>query len=148
MARRGNESGRCGSRSLLATVLLALSAGCSGDESAPAAQPPASSGGSKASTTTAAPSDDASRGVDLVKRGERIYNINCIACHHRNPTQDGGLGPAIAGASYELVEARVVRGEYPPGYTPKSDTRLMIPLPHLEPEIEALTVFLAQATAN
>jgi mono/diheme cytochrome c family protein len=134
-------------------LLVALAVGCGGDESGPPAQPGSSASGSTALAATAPATaatlpDAADRVADLVKRGERIYNVNCIACHHRNPTKDGGLGPAIAGASYELLEARVVRGEYPPGYTPKSDTRLMIPLPHLEPEIEALTVFLAQATAK
>ena len=69
--------------------------------------------------------------------------MNCIACHARDPREDGGLGPPIAGASYELVEARVLRAEYPPGYTPKKQTRLMVPLKHLEPEIASLTAYLA-----
>ena len=33
--------------------------------------------------------------------------------------EDGSVGPAVAGASRELIEAKVLRGEYPPGYTPK-----------------------------
>ena len=70
--------------------------------------------------------------------------MNCIARHHRDPTQDGGLGPAVAGSSYELLEARVLHATYPPGYTPKRDTRLMVPQTHLEPEIPALTAYLAQ----
>ena len=81
----------------------------------------------------------------LTRRGGAVYNTNCIACHHRDPGQEGGLGPPIAGASRELVEARVLRAQYPPGYLPKADTRLMIPLPHLENDIDALVAFLAQA---
>ena len=75
-------------------------------------------------------------------RGARVYAANCIACHNPDPTQDGVLGPAVAGSSLELLEARVLRGEYPPGYTPKRDTKAMIPLPHLAPDIPALTAYL------
>jgi len=118
--------------------VLAVASGCADeandDPGSTARSGPASS---------EAPGETTDSRVDLVARGERIYNVNCIACHHRDPTQDGGLGPPIAGSSRELVEARVLRGEYPPGYTPRTDTRLMIPLPHLEPEIDALTSFLA-----
>ncbi|MEZ4214877.1 MAG: cytochrome c [Myxococcota bacterium] len=138
-------------------LALAVAACGGGDEpnanaraSEPGAPARASSAGAEAPKARGATSD-ASAGAasgtpsqsELVARGERIYNVNCIACHHRDPTQDGGLGPAIAGSPRALVEARVLRGEYPPGYTPKRDTRLMIPLPHLEPEIDALTAFLA-----
>jgi len=115
---------------------IVLGAAACGSEDAAA---PAQSGSSSGTASSAT----ADEGDDLAARGERIYNVNCIACHHRDPAQDGGLGPAVAGASRELIEARVIRGEYPPGYTPKRDTRLMIPLPHLEPEIDALAAFLA-----
>lgn len=56
---------------------------------------------------------------------------------------DGALGPAVMGSSRELLEARVVRGEYPAGYTPKRESRVMIALPHLEPELDALAAFLS-----
>lgn len=79
---------------------------------------------------------------DLVKRGRSVYMSNCIACHNQNPAQDGALGPAIAGSSHELIEARVLRAEYPPGYTPKRDSKAMIALPHLAGEIDALTAYL------
>ncbi len=81
----------------------------------------------------------------LATRGRSVYMAYCIACHNADPTKPGGLGPPTAGASRELLEAKVLRGEYPPGYLPLRDTNAMIPLPHLEGEIEALTVFLAQA---
>ncbi len=81
----------------------------------------------------------------LATRGRSVYMAYCIACHHPDPTKPGGLGPPNAGASRELLEAKVLRGEYPPGYLPLRDTNAMIPLPHLEGEIEALTIFLAQA---
>ncbi len=72
---------------------------------------------------------------------------NCIGCHHINPEIEGPLGPPIAGSSRELIEARVLRAEYPPGYRPKRDTRLMVPLPYLAPEIAALAAYLDQSSA-
>jgi mono/diheme cytochrome c family protein len=76
-------------------------------------------------------------------KGEGVYKINCAACH--NPTdssKDGPIGPAIKGASRELLVARVMSGNYPPGYTPKRETKLMPPMVHLKDEIDNLTEFL------
>jgi len=83
----------------------------------------------------------------LVKRGEQVYLSNCTACHARDPSEPGPVGPPIAGSSLELLQAKVLRNEYPPGYTPKRDTKGMIALPHLEPELPALAAYLAQAAA-
>ena len=79
----------------------------------------------------------------LVKRGQQVYAINCTACHALEPTQVGPVGPAIAGSPLALLEAKVLRNDYPPGYTPQRDTRAMIPLAHLEPELPALAAYLA-----
>jgi mono/diheme cytochrome c family protein len=76
-------------------------------------------------------------------RGERVYRNVCATCHSGDPSQDGVLGPAIAGVSEELLRARVVHGSYPPGYTPKRNTRQMVALPHLESTIADLTAYLA-----
>lgn len=76
-------------------------------------------------------------------RGKRVYGNVCATCHGPNPAQDGVLGPAIAGASEELIRARVIEGGYPPGYTPKRNTKQMVPLPHLEPVIGDLVAYLA-----
>lgn len=78
----------------------------------------------------------------LVEAGRSVYNANCIACHGVDPTRDGALGPAVAGSSLELLEARVVRGEYPPGYQPKRPSRVMIALPHLESKLPELAAYL------
>jgi mono/diheme cytochrome c family protein len=108
---------------------------------APAApQPSATSTPSLEPEPLAPPPDPAA----LAARGRAVYNANCIVCHNLDPAQDGGLGPAALGSSRELLEARVLRAEYPEGYTPKRDTRAMVPLPHLEPELDALTAFLAR----
>ncbi len=79
------------------------------------------------------------------ERGRGVYLANCTACHNPDPTRNGMLGPAVAGSSRELIEARVVQGGYPPGYTAKVDTKLMAPLPFLAGEVDALTAYLSSA---
>ena len=141
--RTRNRSLDCLATCLL-TGLLALAMGCSGEETATETK--------AATTKPAAPESPAPNEApepaeqspaDLAARGRSVYMSNCIACHSPNPAMDGALGPAVAGSSYELIETRVMRGEYPPGYTPKRESRVMIPLPHLEPDLDALTAFLA-----
>ena len=67
---------------------------------------------------TAAPTKTAAAGDP--NRGRAIYLSNCAACHNPDPSKDGSVGPAIKGASRELIEARLMRASYPPGYKPKS----------------------------
>ena len=76
------------------------------------------------------------------ERGRAVYASNCTACHAMDPGADGPLGPAVVGSSRELLEARVIRGDYPGGYQPKRDSRVMAPLPHLLDEIDSLTAYL------
>jgi mono/diheme cytochrome c family protein len=83
----------------------------------------------------------------LARRGEQLFQSNCTACHALDPRQAGPVGPPVAGSSLELLEAKVLRNEYPPGYTPQRDTKAMIPLAHLEPELPALAAYLARAAA-
>ncbi|HKP97416.1 MAG TPA: cytochrome c [Fibrobacteria bacterium] len=78
-----------------------------------------------------------------VLAGRGLYLANCIACHNVNPALDGSLGPAIKGSSLELVKARVIHGEYPPGYTPKRATRIMVKLPLMEEDVEKIQAYLA-----
>ncbi len=80
-----------------------------------------------------------------VTRGERVYQNVCIACHHGDPTKDGAAGPAIVGSSYELLEARVVRGEFPPGYSPKRPGGAMPAFPYLANQIGDLAAYLEAA---
>ena len=86
--------------------------------------------------------------ADLVARGRSVYRGNCIACHNIDPSKDGGVGPALAGSSLELLQAKVLRNEYPPGYTPKRSSGNMIPLPHLEGELPALAAYLAASAGS
>jgi mono/diheme cytochrome c family protein len=80
----------------------------------------------------------------LAEQGRRTYQSVCIVCHNGDPTQDGAAGPAIAGSSRELLEARVLRGEYPPGYTPKRPGAAMPRFEYLADQIDALAAYLAE----
>lgn len=80
----------------------------------------------------------------LAQEGRRVYQNVCIACHNGDPTQEGSAGPAVAGSSRELVEARLLRAEYPPGYTPKRPGHTMPRLEYLADKIDALTAYLAE----
>ena len=81
-------------------------------------------------------------GDDAASRGKQVYLAECIACHHSDPAKDGSLGPAVKGASQGLLEAKLLRATYPPGYTPKRPTALMPPMPKLAPKIPDLAAFL------
>ncbi|MBY0401283.1 cytochrome c [Myxococcota bacterium] len=109
------------------------------EPSTPAAAPTAAEGG--ATPAQAAPVDPRSP-EELAAAGRSTYNANCIACHAMDPRTDGALGPAVAGSPLELIEARVMRAEYPAGYTPKRTTRVMVPMPHLQPKLPELAAYL------
>lgn len=81
-------------------------------------------------------------------RGARVYGNVCTVCHNADPSQEGTVGPAIAGSSQELLEAHVLRGEYPPGYTPKRTTHQMPQFPYLEESIPDLAAFLNDAAGS
>jgi mono/diheme cytochrome c family protein len=81
-------------------------------------------------------------GDPLVARGRQVYLAQCTQCHNVDPALDGPVGPAVKGASRDMLEAKVLRGEYPPGYTPKRPTKVMPPQPTLAPDIPALAAYL------
>ncbi len=84
-----------------------------------------------------------SQGVqDLIARGKVTYSSSCTACHNPDPKKPGSLGPEIYGSTRDLVEARVLRAEYPQGYKPKRATKSMVALPHLKNDIDALAAYL------
>jgi len=87
-------------------------------------------------------SQDSKNPPSLVERGKHYYKNVCTACHNGDPSKDGTLGPAVAGSSLALLEAKVLRGEYPPGYTPKRDTSAMPRFEFLAPEIPGLAAYL------
>jgi len=89
-------------------------------------------------------SDGGAAKSSAAQRGRQIYENVCIACHNSDPTQPGSLGPQVAGASRELLEARVLRGEYPPGYTPLRPGQAMPRFEYLKDHIGDLAAYLQQ----
>jgi len=75
-------------------------------------------------------------------RGKQAYQAHCVTCHNPDPSKAGPLGPPIKGSSRELLEARILRAAYPPGYKPKRDSAIMQPMPNLAPAIPDLAAFL------
>jgi mono/diheme cytochrome c family protein len=90
--------------------------------------------------------DEAAPLSEAAQRGRGVYMNVCVACHSADPTQDGSLGPNLVGTTRELLEWRVVRGAYPPDYTPKRTTGAMPAFPHLAGQIEDLHAFLREST--
>ena len=76
------------------------------------------------------------------ERGRVVYNSQCTACHAFDPSQPGPVGPEVKGSSQALLEAKIVRGTYPPGYTPKRPTSAMPPQPQVAGDIPALAAYL------
>jgi mono/diheme cytochrome c family protein len=80
----------------------------------------------------------------LYSQGKKVYMTVCVTCHNPDPKLDGSIGPANYGSSLDLLRAKVIKGEYPPGYKPKRNTVLMPPFEEHTKDIEALHVFLNQ----
>ena len=76
------------------------------------------------------------------ERGRRVYLSQCTACHATDPSQAGPVGPEVKGASREVLEAKILRGTYPPGHKPKRPTAVMPPQPPLAADIPALAAYL------
>ncbi|EPG73733.1 cytochrome C [Leptospira fainei serovar Hurstbridge str. BUT 6] len=80
----------------------------------------------------------------LSAKGKGIYIANCTACHNQNPKLDGPVGPSVANSTFELLKVRIRDGEYPQGYKPKRESKLMTKFPFSDEEISALEVYLKQ----
>ena len=78
----------------------------------------------------------------LAERGRQTFLAQCTACHNPDPAQAGAVGPAVKGTSRDLLEAKVLNGTYPPGYTPKRPTKIMVPIPAVAADIPALAEYL------
>ena len=76
------------------------------------------------------------------EQGRQVWLVPCVTCHNRDPGKDGPIGPAVKGSSQALVEARLLRGGYPPGYTPKRDSKVMPARPDLARSVADLAAFL------
>jgi mono/diheme cytochrome c family protein len=78
----------------------------------------------------------------LGQKGRQVYLGQCISCHNSDPAKPGAVGPAIKGSSEALLEAKVLRGAYPPGYEPKRTTKVMQPMPQIAGDLPTLAEYL------
>jgi|SRR5262245_40571457 len=76
------------------------------------------------------------------ERGRQVYLAQCTACHATDPAKPGPVGPPLKGSSRELLEAKVLRATYPPGYRPKRPTAIMPAQPQVARDIPALAAYL------
>jgi mono/diheme cytochrome c family protein len=116
---------------ILVVSFLTAGCRCGSDTSA--------SGPSSNSPTAETPETPESK---LLAKGKLVYFSNCISCHNRDPKLPGSLGPEIFGSTLELLTARILRAEYPAGYTPKRQSHAMPAQPHLSGDVDALTAYL------
>lgn len=86
--------------------------------------------------------NSATANLTPAERGRKVYAANCIACHNVNPKLDGAVGPAVYGASQDLIEHRLLRSGYPAGYQPKRASHIMPVLPFLKDDIPSLHAYL------
>lgn len=90
----------------------------------------------------AACGDSSTPSNPLAERGRQVYMSQCTQCHATDPAQAGAVGPAVKRASKALLEAKILHGDYPPGYTPTRPTKVMPPVPALASDIDALAAYL------
>jgi mono/diheme cytochrome c family protein len=90
-----------------------------------------------------------SKPPDAIERGRIIYVTRCIICHNADPNRPGMQGPAVAGSSRALLQARVLHLAYPPGYKPKRTTHNMRAFPDLSAhDLDDLAAYLKAAAAK
>src|SRR5262245_31612305 len=101
--------------------------------------------GGCACATLACGSSEPQAGADAAAaaRGRTVYENVCTACHNRDPREPGALGPELVGASLALIEAKVLRNEYPPGYAPKRPGATMPKYEYLAPNLADVAAYLA-----
>lgn len=78
------------------------------------------------------------------KRGKTIYALNCTACHNSDPALEGPVGPSVKKSDFALLKAKLLKGEYPPGYKARRSTKSMTLFAMSNDEIAALAAFLAE----
>ena len=77
-----------------------------------------------------------------IKKGRSVYFVHCASCHNHNPKKPGSIGPAVYGASIDVLTQKIVSGKYPENYRPKRPSKIMPSMPHLNKEISNLYAFI------
>jgi mono/diheme cytochrome c family protein len=124
---------------LVTAALFLVSCG-QDDKPAPTSSAPGAGSSGPASAPTTGPAS--APAVGDASKGRQVWLSQCVACHNTDPGKDGPIGPAVKGSSRDLLEARVVHGTYPPGYTPKRDSKVMPPRPDLVANVPDLAAYL------
>jgi len=133
---RARRAGMLRAAARMALVAAGLLAAACGEEQKP---PPAAPGPAAPQAVPGAPA--VTRAGDPEK-GRQVWLGQCVSCHNRDPEKAGPVGPAVKGSPEALVDARVLRAGYPPGYTPKRDSRVMPARPDLAGSVADLAAFL------
>jgi len=96
------------------------------------------------------PRKDESKAMTPFERGKKIFSLNCIGCHDKNPNKQygEGSGPPLAGSSYELLELRVRNRSYPKGHKPKRDTQSMPAIYLTSDQLRALHTYIQDFDAG
>ena len=77
-----------------------------------------------------------------IQEGKRVYIINCVRCHNRDPNKAGAIGPELATSPLEVFRTKVPKGTYPSGYRPKRPTKIMPRLPHLTNKVDQVYKYI------
>ena len=77
-----------------------------------------------------------------IEKGRMVYFAYCVSCHNNNPKKTGSIGPAVYGASIDVLAQKIVFGKYPENYSPKITSKIMPLMPHLKKEISNLHAFI------
>ena len=77
-----------------------------------------------------------------IEKGRIVYFANCVSCHNNNPKKTGSIGPAVYGASIDVLAQKIVFGKFPENYSAKRTSKIMPLMPHLKKEISNLHVFI------
>ena len=81
---------------------------------------------------------------EAAARGWKSFSFNCLSCH-ADPNADSPTGPIVAGASLELLRAKVLERTYPAGYAPRRPGTITMPtFPWVENALPDLHAFLAE----
>lgn len=75
--------------------------------------------------------------------GRKLYIANCIACHSADLDQEGTVGPALKGSTFEILKEKLLNGKYPEGYKGKRPVSGSMPkYSFTDQQIRSLEAFL------
>ncbi len=77
-----------------------------------------------------------------IENGKRLYMINCISCHNKDPNLKGSVGPEVVDAPLEVMISKIMTSDYPnplpAGFVPKRKSHAMRKIPRLQKDIPSI----------